>query len=153
MYPIQHLVFGIIFSLILFTFFPQIGIFGISLIILSTFFIDADHYLFYVWKRKDLSLRNAYRWFTNWTEKREAISNLNMGNYRRIIVIFHGFEFWAFLSIFAIFNNFFLYIFIGVMLHIFLDMTSMTLSGQGFSCIMSQIYNVHYNKNRKDLID
>ena len=62
MYPTQHLLLGIIFSLVLLFLFPQIGFLGASIIILSTVLIDVDHYVYYVYKKKDLSLKNSYNW-------------------------------------------------------------------------------------------
>ena len=63
MYTKHHVFLGVIFSFILFLIFPKIGLIGFSLIILSTIFIDVDHYVYYIYKKKDWSLRNAYNWF------------------------------------------------------------------------------------------
>lgn len=152
MYPSQHLILGFLFSLILFVNFPQIGFIGFSLIILSTFLIDVDHYLFYVYKHKDLSLKNAYKWFVKFTEERKKLSEKERKKYKHIIIIFHGVEFWVILALLSFVHIFFFYIFIGVMFHIFLDMVALTRNKMGFSCILSQTYNWFYNKNRKDLL-
>ena len=111
MFPSKHLILGTIFSAILLFLFPQIGFIGFLLIILSTFFIDFDHYLLYVYKEKDLSLRNAYRWFVKGFKKRIALSKTEKTKYKYEILIFHGIEFWIILAFLALLHNFFLYIF------------------------------------------
>ena len=60
MLPKQHLFYGAIFALALFLIFPEIGLIGGLLIFFSTVLIDFDHYIYYVIKKKDLSLKNAY---------------------------------------------------------------------------------------------
>jgi len=63
MFPKTHFILGFIFSVILFFIFPQINFIKAGIIFLSSFLIDFDHYVYYVHKKKDLSLKNAYSWF------------------------------------------------------------------------------------------
>ena len=60
--PKHHVLLGFIFSIIIFLIFPSIGILGFLLIFLSSFLVDVDHYLYYVYKNRKLSLRKAYMW-------------------------------------------------------------------------------------------
>ena len=152
MYPIQHLVLGILFSLILIVNFPQIDLVGFSLVVLSTFLIDVDHYLFYAVKKRDINVRNAYKWFVKFTEKRKKLSVRKRKKYKHHILIFHGVEFWAILAVLSFVHVFFFYMFLGVVFHIFLDMAVLTYSKMGFSCIISQTYNLWHNRNKKDLL-
>ena len=63
MYIIKHLITGAAFALALFIFFPSIGMLNASIILLATVLIDADHYLSYSLKKKNLNLKKAYFWF------------------------------------------------------------------------------------------
>ena len=57
MYPSKHLIFGLIFSLVLYLVFQEIGIPGFLTIWLASFLIDVDHYLYYAISKKDISLQ------------------------------------------------------------------------------------------------
>ena len=63
MYVQTHLILGLVFASILLVIFPQIGLIGFLLIVFSTVLIDVDHYIYYVYKKKDWNLMNAHRWF------------------------------------------------------------------------------------------
>lgn len=152
MYPTQHLILGTLFSIIIFVNFPQIGFSGFFLIVLATFLIDVDHYLFYAAKKRDLDLKRAYLWFVKFMEKRKKLSAMERKKYKHHILIFHGIEFWVILGLLSFAHVFFFYIFLGVMFHILLDMLSLTINKQGFSCILSQSYNLFHNIGKKDLL-
>ena len=59
MLPKTHILLGLIFSLLIY-FSLELTIIQASLVFLSSFLIDFDHYLWYVFKKKDFSLKNAY---------------------------------------------------------------------------------------------
>ena len=153
MYPTKHLVLGFLFSLFVFAIFPRIGVLGIATITFSSFLIDADHYMFYACKKKDLSPFKAYNWFLEFIKRRKSLSVEERKKYKHHILIFHGVEFWTIVFIISLYYNIFTYVLAGVMFHIFLDIVSLVYSKMGFSCILSQIYNLFYNRNRKDLLD
>jgi hypothetical protein len=122
MLPLYHLFLGIIFSLILFFLFPQIELIGFLIIILSTVLIDIDHYLYYIYKKKDLSLKNAYNWFVFRTKKLSLLSRKQRNEFYQGFAFLHGFE--TLLILFLIGYYFFwpiIYIFLGVAFHLFLD--------------------------------
>ncbi|MDP2673070.1 MAG: hypothetical protein Q8O84_04625, partial [Nanoarchaeota archaeon] len=60
MLPKYHVLFGFLFSLILFLIFPFIGLSGFLIIFISSVLIDIDHYLFYVFKNRIFSINKAY---------------------------------------------------------------------------------------------
>ena len=121
MLPKYHIILGIIFSFILVYFFNLSLIAGI-IIFLSSVLIDIDHYLYYVYKKKDLSLRRAYNWFIN---KRKRILLLPKKQRAKIYADFsflHGIEVLILLFILAKFiSSYFYYVLIGVGFHLFLD--------------------------------
>ena len=63
MLPKKHIILGLIFSLTLIFLFPAIGWKGFGVIFLSSVFIDIDHYLYFIFKKKDINLMNSYNWF------------------------------------------------------------------------------------------
>ena len=101
--------------------FPQIGFIGFSFIFLSSFLIDVDHYMLYVYKKHNLSLRNAYKWFVEHMKRRLALPKPNRSDYKYEILIFHGIEFWIILFLLTYTHFYFWYVFIGVMFHMLLD--------------------------------
>jgi hypothetical protein len=149
MLPKTHIFFGLIFSSILFLIFPQIGILGFLIIWLSSFLIDVDHYLFYVYLKKDLSLKNAHKWFMkkhitfhslSKEEKKQKLKNVYLP------CIFHGIEAIVILVLlyffFPIYNHIFLYILIGFLFHQFLDFISIIFGGYTLRHLGSQSYNL-----------
>ena len=150
MRPLKHLVLGILFAFVLFKIFP-IGIYGFSLIVLSTFFIDVDHYFLYVFKKRDLSLRNAYHWFVKNFDKRILMSRKEKQDYKYGFLLFHGLEFWIILAVLSIYSDFFLYIFIGVMFHIFLDFLALAYYNEPFAIKISQTYNFIRDKDKREM--
>ena len=122
MYVSKHIFLGIIFGLILFFIFPAVGIYGILIVVFSSVLIDVDHYLLYIKKKKDFSLRNAYKWFI---ENEKKVLSLLRHQRNEIYVgpcIFHGIEILFILIIFGVFfSKFFLFIFLGFSFHLLLD--------------------------------
>ena len=152
MLPKSHFIFGLIFSLLLLFLFPQIEILGFLIIFASSFLIDVDHYLFYVFIKKDYSLKNAYHWFM---EKHRKFRNLSRSERRERLkqkgplpCIFHGIEAIAVLIILSFFSKFFLYILIGFLFHEVLDFIWAIYLGEGYSHFGSQIYNYFEFKRR-----
>ena len=105
MKPLFHIIFSLIASLILF--FLNLKPLFNFLFFLSAVLIDADHYLFYIIRKRDLNLMRAYKYF-----KKTRIS----------VYIFHTIEFFLLLLILSLFFNFFWLIFFGCLFHMILDL-------------------------------
>jgi len=123
MLPKYHLLFGFLFSLILFIFFPFIGLSGFLIIFASSVLIDFDAYLNYIFIKKDFNLINAIKYFSK--KRKEALllprekRTQRKGNIR----ILHGIEILLILFILGFFiSKIFLFIFIGFAFHLFLDL-------------------------------
>ena len=127
MYPSQHLFFGAIFSLILFLFFPQVGVIEFSIILLSTVLIDVDHYLYYVFKKKNMSLKKAYKWFMETEEKFLAFSKEERNEIYTSFCYLHGIEILILLFFAIYISEYFLYAFIGIAFHFLLDVVNGTI--------------------------
>lgn len=122
MLPHKHFVYGILFSLILVLIMPWIGFMGVSLIILSTVLLDGDHYLYYVCKKKDINLSNAYKFFRNIRKKVLSISYEKRDEYHGAWCFCHGLE-TAIIALILTFllSEYFGFVFIGMAFHLLLD--------------------------------
>lgn len=152
MLPKIHIILGLIFSLIVFLIFPSVGWIGFALIFLSSFLIDIDHYLYYVWLKKDFSLKNAYNWFKKGTEifktlSKEKQDKVHFGNF-----FLHGIELIIILAILSYFWHFCLYILIGVGFHMILDLIDLKQKGVDFFKL-SFLYSIYSQRNKKDIYE
>lgn len=123
MLPKYHLAFGFIFSSILFLSLENLSLIGASIIFLSSFLIDVDHYIYYSFKRKDLSLKNSINYFLI---QRKKLFKMNIKKRKKFYSCFcflHGIEVLLLLFLMGIFiSKYFLLIFIGFTFHLFLDL-------------------------------
>jgi len=133
MYPLQHLIFTGIFASGLFFLFPQMGFIGFLIITVSGVLIDVDHYLYYVYKRKNLSLTDSYRWYLKNEKKFLSLPREKRGEFYEGFFFLHGIEILVLLIIFMFFSKYFLFVFTGFIFHLFLD--------------------IFYQRKRKDRID
>jgi hypothetical protein len=109
MLPKTHLIFGAIFSVLVYFFF-SITFFQASLIFLSSFLIDIDHYLLYICRKKDFSLKNAYLWHKNIEVP-----------HKPFLHIFHTIELILLIGIFSFIFQSFLFVLIGILFHSIFD--------------------------------
>ncbi len=124
MYPKQHIIFGLIFSILIFFVFPSIELTGFLIIFLSSVLIDVDHYLYYVYEKKDWNLRRAYKWFCSRSLRYRKLSIKERKNEKNCFYSLHGIEILALLYIFGkFFHIYFFYILIGFAFHLFLDIS------------------------------
>jgi len=121
MLPKYHILSSLIFSTLILILFPQIGFLNFLIIFFSGIFIDIDHYLYYVYRKKDFSLKNAYNWFVE-TEKKyyKLPKNIRKKTYRAICWL-HGLEIFILLFLLSLFSNIFLFIILGFGFHRILD--------------------------------
>ncbi len=150
MLPKLHLLFGAVASLLLWLIFPSIGFINALIIAASSVLIDIDHYLYYVFIKKDLNPKKAYLWFMKnriiWlklTEKQKS-------QYKRSILLFHGIEFVLILAIISFASNLILFIFIGILIHLALDFIDLYLLKEPFYQKTSQLYTYAKNQKRKN---
>ena len=126
MYLKQHIFFGLIFALALLLLFPKIGYLGFSIIILSSVLIDFDHYLFYIYKKKDFNLKNAYNLFIQEDKHCRSLPWEERKNLPSKIFILHGIEVLIILIFLSFAFNYFLFIFAGFAFHLLLDLVDQT---------------------------
>ena len=110
MLPKTHAILGAIFSILVYFIF-HISLLNTFLIFFASVFIDFDQYIFYVQKKNDFSLKNAYNFLKKETQKK----------HKTMLHIFHTLEFMILIFILSFFWQGFLFIFIGMMFHSALD--------------------------------
>lgn len=122
MLPKYHILLGFILSLLLFLIFPSINWIGAVIIFLSSFLIDVDHYIHYVFKKRDLNLGKAYNWYIFRQKKLLSLSRNQRNKIPGHFLFLHGIEPLLILLLLGIFlSKYFLYILIGFAFHLLLD--------------------------------
>ncbi len=105
MLPKYHLLYGMLFSLVLYFLF-NVSFTNSLIFFAASVLIDADHYLFYFFTYRDFSMKNAYLWHKN-------LPN----NHKPIMHIFHSIEFIALVFLISIIFPFFVFILAGMLFH------------------------------------
>ncbi|MFA5856711.1 MAG: hypothetical protein WC867_05105 [Candidatus Pacearchaeota archaeon] len=123
MLPIFHFISGLILAILVYYGF-EITIFQAFLIFFGAFFIDADHYFWYVYEKKDLSFKKARNYFMNSYFNR--LKKPKVMVHEKRTMFFHTFEFLLFTLILSYFWKGFLFIWFGMILHSLLDIIEMS---------------------------
>jgi len=152
MLPSSHVFFGAIISSLILFFFPQVGWLGFLIIFLSSVLIDFDHYLYYVIKKKDFNLRNAYVWFIEELKIRKSLSLEEREKMENGIIIFHGIECWLLLVLLIFVSRLFIFVLIGILIHMIFDFIDLYRYNAPFYVKFSQIYTHKRNKKKKEMI-
>lgn len=122
-----HIISSALLSILLYPFFGL----NVLFVFFAGFLIDVDHYIYYVLRFKDLSLKKSYKYFEEYPEKR---------HFSDILFIFHTVEFFGLLIILSFYNDIIFLIFTSVSLHQILDMILLykidAFESRAFSLIM-----------------
>jgi len=151
MLPKWHILYGYIFALFLVHFF-KFSLFAGLIIFLSSVFIDLDHVLIYVIKTKNINPCKFYSWSMKRKKAWELTSFEKKEEFRKPNFIFHGVEFILLLIISSFLNSFFLWILMGILLHLVLDFIMLVYEREHLSIKTSQIWLWQRNKNRKEFV-
>ncbi len=151
MYPKTHITLGFFFSLILLILFPDsIGLKGAVIIWLASFLIDVDHYLYYVYKRKDISLNKAFKWFSTKTQKFRHLSrNERRKKAKAAPCLLHGIEPMILLILLSFPFPILIFVIIGFIFHEILDAISIFYWGFDINHIGFQTLNILREVNGK----
>ena len=151
MLPKWHILIGFVFSYLLVYFF-HFSIFAGTIIFLSSWFlIDLDHYLRFISKSHKLSAIQFWKWSLDRGKRWKKLSREQKKEYKQPIFIFHGIEFILILIVLSYFFEFFIFVIIGVIIHLLADYIDILAKKEFFHTKMSQIYTYITNKNKKEL--
>jgi hypothetical protein len=92
MLPQNHFLFGFLFSVILYLIFPEIEFLGLVVFLMATVLIDIDHYLYYVYKKRDWSLVGAVKWFLKKGKILKKMGRKKRGEFYTGFCFLHGVE-------------------------------------------------------------
>ncbi len=149
MLPKTHAILGLIFSIIIYFMF-QINLFQAFLIFFASVFIDFDHYLWYVCRKKGLNPFISVRYFKEKKRKYLSLNPEERNKYKKPLLIFHGIEFILILFILSFFNGFFIFIIIGIIFHLILDYIELIHLKEPLYIKSSQILVFIKNQKKKD---
>ncbi|HIH39330.1 TPA: hypothetical protein HA219_01240 [Candidatus Woesearchaeota archaeon] len=124
MMPNEHMLYGFFAALIILFLFPGIGAYGFLMIFLGSVLIDADHYFAYVYLKRDISFSNAFDFFI----KMGGEQRRSKKTAREPLMIFHTAEVWLLLLVLSFYSEFFLYVLVGMLIHVLLDVYSLKKS-------------------------
>jgi len=140
-----HVIVGLIASLLIWFIFPSIGWFYALIIFLASFLIDFDHYLWYGFTKKDWSLTNAVKFLHNERALFFSLKTKDRAELKSIIMIFHGVECWLLVLLLIFVHKLFLFVLIGIGIHMVLDFTELYRNKRPLYIKISQIYAHHRN--------
>lgn len=121
MLPRWHILYGAVFTAIIWFLVPETKIFYLVLIFFSSFIMDFDHYVASVLKTKKLFLFHSFKYHEEQRKKELADKKKGItgkGDFH----FFHTIEFHIVVGLLALFWNGFFYIFIGMVFHSLLDL-------------------------------
>lgn len=124
MLPRWHILFGAIFTLLIFIASPKINFIYVIMLFLSTFLIDFDHYMCSVLKTKKLGIFHSFEYHKE-ISRREKRDHAKGIRERGDFHIFHTLEFHLLIGLLGFAWIGFFYIFLGMIFHSFLDIYSL----------------------------
>ncbi|MFZ5955068.1 MAG: hypothetical protein ACOYT4_01460 [Nanoarchaeota archaeon] len=149
MLPKWHILFGFVFSYILVYFFRFSLLSGL-IIFLSSILIDIDHYFYYMIK---YNYYNPFTFYEKAIARTKTLNKLSYSEKRKYklgIFIFHGIEFWIILISLSFWHNFFLFILIGVFIHMIADIPDEIYHQFPFYSKISPIYTLIKNSKKQE---
>ena len=122
-----------------------------TLFFLASFLIDVDHYLYYIYRKKDFSLRKAFNWFIKMDAKYLSLSKKQREKYDFSFCIFHGVESVALLAILSLIPglSFLVFIAAGFLLHLLLDTVHLIYVKINPLVVLSLLYKIHFSQGKK----
>ncbi len=143
MLPKYHILFGFLFALAMLL---VVSPLDAMIIFLATFLIDIDHYIFYVIKKKDFSIKRSYEYYPPLREKEKAFLKKGIKPIHPLSFL-HTFEFLLIFAVLSLFSRLFLLIFLGFLFHSLVDVINMAAEKRSYA---RQYSFFAYILNRKD---
>ncbi|MBT7102143.1 hypothetical protein HN935_01395 [archaeon] len=145
-----HILVGFVASYILIQFFDFSLLTGL-IIFLSSWLIDVDHYFWYSVEMKDWNPFHAIKWYQKSIPKWFSLAPKERARFKRGVFVFHGIIFLALLFALSFSNKIFLWILVGVGIHMVMDWIDEIGKGEPFYGKTFPCYVIRRNKNKKAL--
>lgn len=148
MLPKYHMLIGVIVASMLVLFFNIPLIAGLIIFLANTL-IDFDHYIIYVFKKKDFNLKRAYKYMYACGIRWNKLSPEEKTKKKLSIFAFHGLEAIILALAFSYFNILFIWVAAGMIVHLSADFIEVVRRQDPFYFKISTIYVALSNKNKK----
>ena len=145
-----HILIGFVISYILIQFF-DFSLFAGAIIFLSSWLIDIDHYLWYSIEMKDWNPLNAIKWYNKSIPKWFSLTLKERSRFKQGVFICHGILFWIILVALSFLHKIFLWILIGVAIHVVADWVDLYKRNEPLYNKIFPYYVIRRNKNKKVL--
>ena len=119
MLPKTHIIINLFISLPLLFILKPIYV---LIFFFSSILIDVDHYIYYVFKKKDLSLKRAYKWFLVGRAKWLKMSQEERKKHKHGFMVFHGIEPLFLVLVLSFFYQPLFFVFLGFSIHMVEDL-------------------------------
>jgi hypothetical protein len=146
-----HVLVGFVISYILIYFF-NLEISAGLIIFLSSWMIDIDHYFWYGVTARDWIPIHAISWYKKSCKKWSQMTREKRKQFKIGVFIFHSLVFIVILAILSFLSKIFLFILLGVIIHMLLDLIDLIHRGDSLSNKLFLCYIIRKNKNKKSLI-
>ena len=145
-----HILIGFTLSYILVQFF-NITLFAGLIIFLSSWLIDIDHYFWYSIEMKDWNPIHAIKWYKKSIPIWFSLTLKERKKFKRGVFVCHGLLFWIILTALSFIHIFFLWILVGVAIHMVTDLIDLYYRGEPLYNKIFPCYVIRRNKNKKGL--
>jgi hypothetical protein len=126
---------------------------GFFIIFISSFAIDFDHFFYYIYKTRKLSLKKSFEWYSINKKLFAKMSDKEKDQIFTGLCFLHGIEAMIILVIlsfiFQQYSDIFMYILVGFLFHHVLDAIDLYIRKYRFEKVISFIYSLRVNKSRK----
>jgi len=122
MLPQSHFLFGLIVSVVLYLVFPEVELLGLIVFLMASVLIDVDHYLYYIYKKRDWSLVGAVSWFVKRGKILKKMGRKKCSEFYTGFCFLHGVESLVLFGVLGFFVwDIFYFISLGFAFHLCLD--------------------------------
>ena len=149
MLPKWHILFGLIFSSLIY-FFGIATITQTTIVFLASILIDLDHYFRFVIIKGDFSPKNFWKWSMEKRKKWLSMSIVERRKKKYPLYIFHSIEFLLLTFILTIFYFPLIYLLIGFLFHLIFDYVDMIKKSGHFLNKFSLLILLKRNKKREN---
>jgi len=113
--------------------------------------IDGDHYFWYALEMKDWNPLHGIKWYLTSIPAWFKLPLKEREKFKRGVFICHGLLFWMILVALSFLYQFFLWVLIGVGVHMVADLIDLYLRGEPLYNKIFPVYVMKRNKNKKGL--
>ena len=112
--------------------------------------IDGDHYFWYALEMREWIPTKAIKWYKKSIPKWFNLPIKEREKFKRGVFICHRFLFWVILILLSFIHKFFLWVLIGVAIHMVADIIDLYIKDESLYNKIFPLYVIKRNKNKKE---